>query len=109
LEIDMIPQPAAFPDTHRESSWLLASRWLLLLGLVTLAFIARAEPPVASSAEVELGRRIYMEGILPSGAPLKGKRANAVQVEGAAAACETCHRRSGMGSLEGNIVVTPRT
>lgn len=50
-----------------------------------------------------------MEGILPSGKPLKGKRANSVEVEGAAAACETCHRRSGMGSLEGNIVVTPIT
>ena len=77
--------------------------------LVTLAFVARAEPPVASNAEVELGRRIYMEGILASGAPLQGKRGDSDQIEGAAAACETCHRRSGMGSLEGNIVVTPIT
>ncbi len=50
-----------------------------------------------------------MEGILPSGKPLKGKRANSVEVQGIAAACETCHRRSGMGSLEGNIVVPPIT
>ena len=105
----MIPQSASFPNTRRESSWLLSSRWLLFLCLINLAFVARAEPPVASSAEVELGRRIYMEGILASGAPLKGKRGDSDQVEGAAAACETCHRRSGMGSLEGNIVVTPIT
>ena len=105
----MVPQSASFPGTRRESSWLLSSRWLLLLGLVTLSFVARAEPPVTSSSEVELGRRIYMEGILASGLPLKGKRGDSDQVEGAAAACETCHRRSGMGSLEGNIVVTPIT
>ena len=50
-----------------------------------------------------------MEGTLPSGEPLKGKRQNSTEVEGAAAACETCRRRSGMGSLEGNIVITPIT
>ena len=105
----MISQFASFPNTRRESSWLLSSRWLLFLFLVTLAFIACAEPSVASNAEVELGRRIYMEGILASGAPLQGKRGDSDQIDGAAAACETCHRRSGMGSLEGNIVVTPIT
>ena len=105
----MIPQSALFPGTCLESSWLLSSRWLLFLWLVSLAFVARAESPLANSEEVELGRRIYMEGILPSGAPLQGKRANSGQIEGAAAACETCHRRSGMGSLEGNIVVPPIT
>ncbi len=105
----MDPQSTSFPDTQRQSSWLLSSRRLLCFWLVTLALVARAEPPVASSEDVELGRRIYMEGILPSGEPLKGKRQEAVQVEGAEAACETCHRRSGMGSLEGNIVITPIT
>ena len=103
----MVPHSAFFPNTRGVSSWLLSSRLLLCLWLLTLALVARAEPPVASSAEVELGRRIYMEGILPSGESLTGKRQDAVQVEGAAAACETCHRRSGMGSLEGNIVVPP--
>ena len=105
----MVPQSAFFPNTRRESSWLLASRWLLLLWLVILAFVAHAEPPIANSAEVELGRRIYMEGTLLSGTPVQGKRANSGHIEGAAAACEPCHRRSGMGSLEGNIVVSPIT
>ena len=102
-----MPKAAFSSGTRRESSWLLSSRWLLCLGLASLALMASAEQPVTGSEEVELGKRIYMEGILPSGEPLIGKRLNAVDVEGASAACETCHRRSGMGSLEGNIVVTP--
>jgi hypothetical protein len=105
----MFPQFASLPKIRRKSLWLDCNRWLMLLWLVTPTFIVYAEPPIASNAEVELGRRIYMEGILPSGEPLKGKRLDSVQVEGAAAACETCHRHSGMGSLEGNIVVTPIT
>jgi hypothetical protein len=105
----MVPHSASFPSIRRESSWLLPKRWLMVLWLVTLASVTRAELPVANSQEIELGRRIYMEGILPSGEALKGLRANSGQIEGAAAACETCHRRSGMGSLEGNIVVTPIT
>jgi Periplasmic binding protein len=105
----MIQQFAFDSRVRRGSSWLRSSRWLLFLGLANLMLVANAKPPTAISAQVELGRRIYMEGILPSGKPAQGKRANSVQVEGAAAACEICHRRSGMGSLEGNIVVPPIT
>jgi cytochrome c553 len=80
-----------------------------LLASAIPAIVAQADVAAPNSAEVELGRKIYMEGVLASGEPMKGKRQNAVQVEGAMAACETCHRRSGMGSLEGNIVVPPIT
>jgi Periplasmic binding protein len=105
----MIRQFASDPSVRRGISWLLSSRCLLFLGLVTLAFVASAKPQASNSGQIELGRRIYMEGILPSGKPLQGKRNKTVQIEGAAAACETCHRRSGMGSLEGNIVIKPIT
>jgi hypothetical protein len=105
----MIPQFASSPIIHREFSWRLLSRCLVWLGLIVQAFAVLAEPPAAIDAEVELGRRIYMDGVLASGSPLQGKRGESDQLEGAAAACETCHRRSGMGSLEGNIVVTPIT
>ncbi len=63
----------------------------------------------SGAGEVEIGRRIYQAGILPSGAPLKGLRKGNSAVSGAAAACENCHRRSGMGSVEGNIQVPPIT
>jgi hypothetical protein len=61
------------------------------------------------SAQLEQGRRIYVEGILPSGAPLQGTRGDNVAVSGAKAACITCHRRSGMGGVEGDLQVSPIT
>ena len=88
---------------------LLSRRSSINLVLVVLAMITPLNSLASTAEEVELGRRIYMEGVLPSGEPLKAERQNTVQLEGAAAACETCHRRSGMGSLEGNIPVMPVT
>lgn len=55
------------------------------------------------------GERLYREGALPSGKPLRGVREAGVGVEGLAAACATCHRRSGLGSWEGQIVMPPIT
>lgn len=52
---------------------------------------------------IEQGRRIYEEGLLPGGAPLRAIRSEGFTMEGRHAACATCHRRSGMGSVEGNI------
>ncbi len=54
------------------------------------------------------GRRIYVDGILPDGSPLKAIRfGGASEVTGAEAACVNCHRRSGYGSIEGRILVPP--
>ena len=63
----------------------------------------------ATAADVEIGRRIYVEGKLPSGEPLKGTRFGTTPVSGVAAACVSCHRPSGMGQVEGDIVVPPIT
>lgn len=60
-----------------------------------------------ATSELELGRRIYNEGVLPSGAPLTGMRSGSPSLSGAAAACVNCHRRSGMGQVEGDILVPP--
>ena len=89
--------------------WLGSGRWGLLLGLVALVFVVNVNAQSTHDKLIAQGKRIYMEGVLPSGKLLQGKRAGAVQIEGQTAACETCHRRSGMGSLEGNIVVPPIT
>ena len=93
------------PAATTRPAWSL-KRCLMLLSLVGVGVSTAVS---AKSDEVEIGRRIYMEGILPSGQALQGSRMDSVQVEGQAAACESCHRRSGMGSLEGNIVVPPIT
>lgn len=58
---------------------------------------------------IEQGRRIYVDGILPSGKELIGIRFGSSEVSGLNAACIHCHRRSGMGSVEGNIQVSPIT
>ena len=105
----MILQPTLFSSKHRKSFGLLTSYRLISLIVVTMVLTPQAEATETDSAQVELGRRIYMEGILPSGEPLKGSRANATQVEGTVAACESCHRRSGMGSMEGKIIISPIT
>ena len=63
--------------------------------------------PAVIAAEPSVGERIYRDGILPSGSLLRGDRAGGAAVEGRAAACQTCHRRSGLGSVEGRTVVPP--
>jgi len=57
-------------------------------------------------ARLEAGRRLYEEGRLPSGQPLRATRYGQ-PLEGASAACVACHRRSGLGSVEGNVQVSP--
>jgi cytochrome c553 len=61
----------------------------------------------ADAALVAAGKRIYMDGILPSGAALVGVRFGNVQVSGDKAACVQCHKRSGMGGVEGDVRVAP--
>lgn len=64
--------------------------------------------PVGTPADIEAGRRIYTEGILPNGQPLTALRLDGqVQISGATAACVLCHRRSGLGGIEGNNRVSP--
>lgn len=63
----------------------------------------------AASDRVAQGRRIYEEGIMQTGAPLLGKSAGSSTLSGTQAACTACHRRSGMGSREGRVAVSPVT
>ena len=81
--------------------------------LVSLQGLVTAQESVGSAAEsdrVEVGRRIYRDGILHSGRALVGTGQTAgVVLSGADAACVTCHRRSGYGSSEGPIEVRPIT
>src|SRR5204862_3411927 len=56
-------------------------------------------------ADADLGRRIYREGILASGAPLLATSKGDLKLEGTAASCANCHRRSGYGCTEGGTLV----
>lgn len=55
------------------------------------------------AALVAAGERIYREGVLPDGSALVARRPEGLVLEGRFASCGTCHRKSGMGSIEGLI------
>jgi hypothetical protein len=75
---------------------------ILFTLIIVLAWSAPAGATTHSDAE-----RIYRDGILPSGEPLRGVREAGVAIEGRAAACANCHRRSGIGVNEGRITIPP--
>ncbi len=74
---------------------------LLCLGLIGQSTWA------ATAASVEAGKSIYRKGVLASGAPLEGLRPMGAGLKGADAACVNCHRRSGLGSVEGPLFIPP--
>jgi hypothetical protein len=78
---------------------------LLALGLSGGSLCAAA----ASENRTASAQALFRNGILPSGAPLKGAREGGAGVAGKNAACVSCHRRSGLGMSEGRIVTPPIT
>ena len=78
--------------------WSLA---LLAATLVLSATLARAADPASA------GRRLFEEGILPSGRPLQALVTSDVRMSGRSAACANCHRPTGLGSLEGAVFTPP--
>jgi hypothetical protein len=65
-----------------------------------LAPALRAESP---------GERIYRDGILPDGGELTARIGADVPVRGRRAACALCHRGSGLGLADSEIIVPPIT
>jgi hypothetical protein len=77
---------------------LLGAAW----GLAAAPGVAGPATPAASA-----GEKIYRQGILPNGTELTGTRDSGTTVAGENAACVSCHRRSGLGNVEGDIVIPP--
>jgi cytochrome c553 len=71
------------------------------------ALANRVRAPVVQAAPSAAGSAIYLQGVLPSGAPLEAVRADAPPLTGAQAACANCHRRSGLGYKEARITIPP--
>jgi cytochrome oxidase Cu insertion factor (SCO1/SenC/PrrC family) len=96
---------------HRPLSFLRgasAGDWLRVEGAFTAADLV-AEFRALATGDVVLGRRLYRDGVLASGRPATAHGPGGVALDGAAAACATCHRRSGYGGVEGRAYVPPIT
>ena len=69
---------------------------------------ADADSPI-TSGPLEFGQRLYREGILPSGGTIKARVKGDIEISGEQVICGSCHRRSALGSSEGQEVVPPIT
>jgi len=78
---------------------------------VVTSFVVFASISPQQSSRVkpnaDLGRRIYREGLLPSGKPVRAIVQGDIAVAGTQLTCANCHRRSGFGSSEGVAFVPP--
>ncbi|MBN3762243.1 c-type cytochrome [Burkholderia sp. Ac-20365] len=64
-------------------------------------FGAHAAPPT------DAGEAIYRDGMAGDGRPVEATHHGQLAMQGPAAACVNCHRRSGLGSKEGNTTIPP--
>lgn len=71
-------------------------------GHEAMAAAAQADP-----ALLALGERLYHEGRGEDGREVTGLRFGGVEAQGARVACVACHRRSGLGAVEGVDQVAP--
>jgi mono/diheme cytochrome c family protein len=67
------------------------------------AILAVAPGAAAGETALELGKRIYLSGQLPSGQSLTARVQNDTAVAGAQLVCAGCHGRSGLGAGEGQV------
>ena len=86
---------------------------IMLLGLalgsiedLTAAETVSSAASEANRANVALGKRMYRDGILPSGQLMSATVLGDVPLTGAQLACANCHRRSGLGSTEVDGAIT---
>ncbi len=67
----------------------------------------QAADVVAANSSPTIAAQLYRNGVLPNGGMLQGMREGGASLSGEAAACVNCHRRSGLGTTEGQIVIPP--
>ena len=77
---------------------------MLFAALVIFSTASQNEVEVDSKA-YSTGKSLYKQGILPNGELVKATIQGDISVEGDQLICETCHRKSGLGSTEGQQVV----
>jgi len=89
-------------------AYLLLPLLSFFLYPATLAAQSTERQSTLSAEKIQkLGEKIYREGLLPSGEPIQAYVSGDVPVSGTAFTCVSCHLRSGMGSLEGQVATPP--
>ena len=76
---------------------------------LSTTYAARASSVSPGLPDLELGKRIYREGILPNGQTAHAVGAGNAAIIGSQITCISCHRRSGLGTSEGKNVAPPIT
>ena len=84
-----------------------ARRIAAVLLCALLGTPAGAQQLAAPLGAASAGESIYLYGRLPSGQPLNAQRDASLAISGAEAACTNCHRRSGLGEVEGRVTIPP--
>lgn len=101
-------------STKQQSSWshkLLLGLLVSCAGFILAACVAEAvnHQPAAHTPEeqarLKLGENIYRDGLLPSGQTVEARVRGDIDVSGDQVKCSSCHRRSGLGSTEGQTAV----
>ena len=95
-------------STHRVLALRLgAVAMSVTVGSLCLAGPAavRPRPAAPAAARGSPGERLYMRGLSIAGRPVAATVQGDIRVESTGMACVNCHRRSGMGSAEGPLVV----
>jgi hypothetical protein len=82
--------------------------------MITLLFAAcsslvSANVTLTNSQKIALGKHLYEKGTLLSGEDISAIAEADITLNGKQVACSNCHRRSGMGTNEGQIVIPPVT
>ena len=84
-------------------------RWRpCLRSLMLLTLLLASGAGAATDAEtLRLGEAMYRKGVLPSGRPMRASVQGDIGLSGGMTVCAGCHRRSGLGSLEGGVLTPP--